>query len=108
MMIVMKFILCFQDKIKQRGIFVSLRRDFLVGFGNWEFDPMHISNPFPPNESSVHIWQGHEDKVVPIQLQRHVSAKLPWIQYHEVPDVGHLIVHDSKLCEAILRALLPK
>ncbi|KAK9279184.1 hypothetical protein L1049_012862 [Liquidambar formosana] len=95
-----------QNKIRHRGLFESLRGDFLVGFGNWEFDPMNLSNPFPLNESSVHIWQGYEDKVVPFQLQRYVSGKLPWIRYHEVPDGGHLIAHDSVLCEAILRALL--
>lgn len=67
---------------------------------------MDLSNPFPQNQSSVHIWQGYEDKVVPFQLQRYISCKLPWIQYHEVPDGGHLIVHYAGLCEAILRALL--
>ncbi|KAL6341784.1 hypothetical protein AAG906_038028 [Vitis piasezkii] len=95
-----------QDKIRQRGVFESLRHDFIVGFGDWDFDPMDLSNPFPQNESSVHIWQGYEDKVVPFQLQRYVAEKLPWIRYHEVPDGGHLIVHYQGLCEAILRALL--
>lgn len=77
-----------------------------MGFGEWEFDPLKLSNPFPENRSSAHIWQGYEDKVVPSQIQRFVTEKLPWIQYHEVPDGGHLIVHYSGLCEAILKALL--
>ncbi|KAF3439445.1 hypothetical protein FNV43_RR17723 [Rhamnella rubrinervis] len=95
-----------QDKLRQRGVFDTLRNDFTVAFGNWEFDPMDLSNPFPQNQSFVHIWQGYEDKVVPFQLQRYVSSKLPWIQYHEVPDGGHLLVHYNGLSEAILRALL--
>lgn len=78
----------------------------MVAFGNWEFDPMKLSDPFPHNRSSAHIWQGYEDKVVPSQFQRFVTEKLPWIQYHEVPDGGHLIVHYSGICEAILKALL--
>lgn len=78
----------------------------MASFGDWDFDPMDLSNPFPQNESSVHIWQGYEDKVVPFQLQRHISRKLPWIRYHEVPKGGHLIVHYNGLCEAVLRALL--
>ena len=79
----------------------------MIAFGNWEFDPMKLSNPFPHNNrSSVHIWQGYEDKVVPSQIQRFISEKLPWIQYHEVVDGGHLIVHYSGLGEAILKALL--
>ncbi|KAG2670769.1 hypothetical protein I3843_14G101400 [Carya illinoinensis] len=95
-----------QDKLREQGVFDTLRRDFMLAFGKWEFDPMGITNPYPKNESSVHIWQGYEDKVVPVQLQRFVSGKLPWIRYHEVPDGGHLIVHYNGVSEAILRALL--
>ncbi|KAF8397902.1 hypothetical protein HHK36_016827 [Tetracentron sinense] len=94
------------DKVRQQGVFESLHRDLMVAYSNWEFDPMDLTNPFPENESSVQIWQGYEDRVMPFELQRYVAEKLPWIQYHEVPDGGHLIIHDSSLCEAILRALL--
>ena len=93
--------------LKEPGVFDTHRRDFIVAFGKWDFDPLDLTNPFPQNKSSpVHIWQGYEDKVVPFQLQRYVSKKLPWIQYHEVPDGGHLLVYDSCVCEAILRSLL--
>ncbi|KAK4854796.1 hypothetical protein QYF36_001361 [Acer negundo] len=96
-----------KDRLRDRCVFDILRDDFLVGFGDWEFDPMELSNPFPDkNESSVHIWQGNEDKVVPFQLQRYISRKLPWIKYHEVADGGHLIMHYNGLCESVLRALL--
>lgn len=95
-----------QKRLKKRSVFDSLRRDFMVAFGKWDFDPMDMSDPFPQKESCVHIWQGHEDKVVPVQLQRYVSKKLPWIRYHEVPDGGHLLVYDGAVCEAILRSLL--
>ncbi|AES67057.1 putative alpha/Beta hydrolase [Medicago truncatula] len=53
---------------------------------------MKLRNPFPPRRSSFHIWQGYEDKIVPSELQRFVSWKMPWIQYHEIPDGGHLII----------------
>ncbi|GMP99030.1 hypothetical protein CsSME_00046674 [Camellia sinensis var. sinensis] len=95
-----------QDKLKQRGVFNSLRRDFIVAFSKWDFDPLELKNPYPKNESNVHIWQGYEDRVVPYQLQRFVSRKLPWVRYHEVPDGGHLLVYDSAVCEGILRSLL--
>ena len=100
--------MCFhqQDRLRQKGVFNTLRDDFAVAFSSWEFDPIELSNPFPQNQSNVHIWQGYEDKVVPVELQRYVSSKLPWIRYHEVRDGGHLIVHYDGLCEAILRALL--
>ncbi|KAK4339218.1 hypothetical protein RND71_040680 [Anisodus tanguticus] len=95
-----------QDGLRKRRVFDSLRRDFIVAFSKWDFDPLELSNPYPQNESSVHIWQGHEDKVVPVQLQRYVSQRLPWIRYHEVPDSGHLLVYDTVVCEAILKSLL--
>lgn len=90
----------------EQDVFDTLRHDWMVAFGKWEFDPTELSNPFPQNSTLAHIWQGFEDKVVPSQIQRFVSEKLPWIRYHEVPDGGHLIIHYSGLCEAILRALL--
>nr|KYP68739.1 hypothetical protein KK1_022380 [Cajanus cajan] len=96
----------FLSLVLEQVVFDTLRGDWMVAFGNWEFDPLKLSNPFPPNRTSAHIWQGYEDKVVPSQIQRFVTGKLPWIQYHEVPDGGHLIVHYSGLCEAILKALL--
>ncbi|KAK6235181.1 hypothetical protein SCA6_010518 [Theobroma cacao] len=95
-----------KERLRERCVFNTPRNDFLVCYGDWDFDPMDLSNPFPPNETSVHIWQGYEDKIVPFELQRCISRKLPWIQYHEVPDGGHLLVHYNGLCEAILRALL--
>ncbi|XP_012079773.1 uncharacterized protein LOC105640153 isoform X1 [Jatropha curcas] len=95
-----------QERLRQRDVFDTLRGDFMASFGDWDFDPIQLRNPFPSNESSVHIWQGYEDKVVPFQLQRYISGKLPWIRYHEVPNGGHLIVHYNGLCEAVLKALL--
>ncbi|XP_057458761.1 uncharacterized protein LOC130749424 [Lotus japonicus] len=95
-----------KDSLKEQVVFDTLRHDWRVAFGKWEFDPMKLSNPFPHKTSSFHIWQGYEDKVVPSELQRFVSGKLPWINYHEVPDGGHLIVYYRGLCEAVLRSLL--
>lgn len=96
-----------QDKLREQVVFDTLRGDWMVAFGYWEFDPLKLSNPFPQNNRSyVHIWQGFEDKVVPSKIQRFISERLPWIRYHEVPDGGHLIVHYSGLAEAILKALL--
>nr|GMD02333.1 Abhydrolase_6 domain-containing protein [Ipomoea batatas] len=61
----------YQDQVNQQGDFESLHRDLIVGLGKWEFDPMDLENPFPNNEGSVHLWQGDEDGLVPVTLQRH-------------------------------------
>ena len=99
-------VLKLQHKIRQQGVYESLHRDIMVHFGKWDFDPMELKNPFPDNEGSVHLWQGHKDSLVPFEMQRYLAQKLPWIQYHELPDSGHLIIHHNKLCEAIFRSLL--
>ncbi|GAB2274614.1 hypothetical protein Dimus_009383 [Dionaea muscipula] len=100
------FELLSENKLENKSIFENLRRDFLVGMGKWEFDLLNLGNPYLENESSVHLWTGFEDRVVPVELQRFLSSKLPWIKYHEVPHGGHLIVYDSDVCAAILRSLL--
>ncbi|KAF5198901.1 Alpha/beta-Hydrolases superfamily protein [Thalictrum thalictroides] len=95
-----------QEKSMQQGEFESLHRDILVGFGNWGFDPLDLNNPFQHNESSVHIWQGDEDRMVSVILQRYVSERLPWIKYHEVPHAGHILAFTDNLFDEILKELL--
>ncbi|KAL0401531.1 UNVERIFIED_CONTAM: hypothetical protein Slati_4183000 [Sesamum latifolium] len=65
----------------QQGVYESLHRDMMVGFGHWDFDPMELENPFLDRQGSVHVWQGVEDGMVPVILQRYIANKLPWIQY---------------------------
>ncbi|KAD2804731.1 hypothetical protein R6Q59_029893 [Mikania micrantha] len=95
-----------KDYATQQGPMESIFRDMRVGFGKWEFDPMEIENPFPNNEGSVHLWHGDEDGLVPVSLQRYIAKKLPWIHYHELPDVGHLLPSYGGNKEAILKSLL--
>ncbi|MED6161935.1 hypothetical protein PIB30_065545 [Stylosanthes scabra] len=90
-----------QHKMRQQGEYESLYRDMMVHFGNWD------QNPFPQNEGRyVCLWQGHEDKLVPFELQRFLARQLSWIRYHEVPDGGHFIIHENYLYEIIFRKLL--
>ena len=67
---------------------------------------MELSNPFPDNKDSFHMWQDSENRIVPIELNRFIAQKLPGIQYHEISNAGHFLVYDAKNLEAILRALL--
>ncbi|CAN1252219.1 hypothetical protein LINPERPRIM_LOCUS7952 [Linum perenne] len=95
-----------QEKIRQQGIHESLHRDILAGYAKWEFDPMDLTNPFPNNEGSVHIWQGSEDRIIPREINRYLAEKIPWIRYHEVEDVGHLFITKEEHLETVLRALV--
>ncbi|KAK9726998.1 hypothetical protein RND81_05G251100 [Saponaria officinalis] len=94
------------NKARQQGENESLYRDLKVGFGKWEFDPMEVECPFQGKQGGVHLWQGYEDRLIPYKLQRFVASKLGWIEYHEVPYGGHLIIHDNVLCEEIFQSLL--
>lgn len=96
----------FQERVTQQGVHECLHRDIMVGFGDWEFDPTELSNPFPNNDGAVHLWQGYEDKYIPYKLNRYLSQQLPWLKYHEVPDGGHLFIYNATLCEAVFRALV--
>ncbi|GAV85931.1 Abhydrolase_6 domain-containing protein [Cephalotus follicularis] len=97
-----------KSQILQQGVFESIFRDMMVGFGSWEFDPMDLENPFPSNEGSVHLWQGDEDALVPVNLQRHIAKRLPWIYYHELPGAGHLFPIADGISEVVVKALLHK
>ncbi|KVI09222.1 hypothetical protein Ccrd_012344 [Cynara cardunculus var. scolymus] len=95
-----------QEKIRQQGVYESLYRDIMAGYGKWEFDPFDVSNPWPENDGAAHIWQGYEDKIIPYKLNRFLSQKLPFVQYHEVPGKGHFLAFESTLCDEIFRTLL--
>lgn len=96
----------YRANITRQGVYESLHRDLMVTFGKWEFDPMEVENPFPNNEGLVHLWQGDEDRLVPVKLQRYIVEKLPWIQYHEVPGSGHLFPNIEGMSDSILKTFL--
>ncbi|KAJ0958697.1 putative alpha/Beta hydrolase [Helianthus debilis subsp. tardiflorus] len=96
----------FDEQVRQQGEYESIHRDLDIGFGTWQFDPTEIENPFPENKGSVHIWQGDEDILVPVTLQRYIAQQLPWIKYHELTGGGHMFPYAEGNSDAILKALL--
>ena len=78
----------------------------MIGFSGRGMDPMDLKNPFRDSEGSVHLWQGDEDGLVPVTLQRYIAERLPWIHYYEIAGAGHLFPYADGMGEAILRALL--
>ncbi|KAL6989323.1 hypothetical protein U1Q18_015073, partial [Sarracenia purpurea var. burkii] len=95
-----------KEDVKQQGEFESIHRDLMVGFGSWEFDPMDLEKPFLDNEGSVHLWQGDEDGLVAVTLQRYIARRLPWIHYHEISEAGHMFLFADGMKEAILKTFL--
>ncbi|XP_022142422.1 uncharacterized protein LOC111012560 [Momordica charantia] len=93
-----------QKKIKQQGERESVNRDILAAYGKWEFDPIMELSKIPGG--CVHMWQGSADRVIPIEFNHFVAQKLGWIKYHEIPDAGHMLVHEPANFEVIVRALV--
>ncbi|KAF8096916.1 hypothetical protein N665_0299s0074 [Sinapis alba] len=96
----------YKDAALRQGEYVSSQRDIIAGYGNWEFDPTELSNPFSDttNKGSVHMWCALEDKQILRDVLVYICDKLPWIKFHEVPHAGHWIIHEKKHFEAIIKA----
>ena len=93
--------------MRQQGEFESLHRDLIIGFGKWEFDPTELENPSVNNgQVTVHLWQGDEDILVPVTLQRYIAQKLPWVQYHELTGAGHMFPYANGMSKTIIKAQL--
>lgn len=75
-------------------------------FGTWEFEPFDLENPFAGRTGSVHIWQGDDDYLVPVVLQREVAKALPWVQFHEVPGAGHGLLGIPGQADIMIRTLI--
>ncbi|XP_026414439.1 uncharacterized protein LOC113310091 [Papaver somniferum] len=95
-----------RTQIRQQGEYVSIFSDMNVAFGGYTFDPMDLENPFSNDEGTVHVWQGDEDKIVQIPLQRYIAEKLPWVQYHELAGAGHLFPFADGMNNAIVKSLV--
>ncbi|XP_010912273.1 uncharacterized protein [Elaeis guineensis] len=96
----------YKAQIKQQGEFESLHRDMMVGFGNWEFSPLDLDNPFPNNEGAVHLWHGAEDLIVPVSMSRYIAQRLSWVRYHELPEAGHMFPIADGMADAIVKTLV--
>ncbi|KAA8539285.1 hypothetical protein F0562_025977 [Nyssa sinensis] len=65
-----------------------------------------LKNLILNNKGFVHLWQGDEDGLVPVTLQRYIAERLPWIHYHELPGAVHLFPYVDGMSEAIMKTLL--
>jgi hypothetical protein len=93
-------------KARQQGTYESMCQDVMILLGNWELDPTKIKNPFPDGQGVVSIWQGYEDKVARVEIQRYLTQKLPWMRYHEHPESGHTFLNWDGVGDDIIRELL--
>jgi len=71
-------------------------QDFALFCHGWGFDLEEISVP-------VHVWQGDEDRNVPLAHGRLQASRIPGAVLHECPGEGHMLVIDHM--EEILRCV---
>ncbi|KAG9136377.1 hypothetical protein Leryth_020187 [Lithospermum erythrorhizon] len=89
----------------QQGLYESYMRDILVGFGEWEFVPMDLKDPFVNGIGSVHLWQGGHDTTVPVPLQHFLVNNMSWLHYHEVENGGHKFPYEEGMNDQILKTI---
>ena len=53
-------------------------------YRRWEFEVTAIQRP-------VHIWQGTEDRLVPLPINQRVADETPGAVWHEVEGAGHFV-----------------
>lgn len=105
----MKAIFIQESALRQgEHVRTQLTRDIIVGYGNWEFDPTELSNPFSIVTKGRFIY-GVDSKNTNkfhdmfYSIYRQILS-LPWVKFHEVPDGGHYIIHKRRHLEAIIKA----
>uniref|UniRef100_A0A7N0V146 AB hydrolase-1 domain-containing protein n=1 Tax=Kalanchoe fedtschenkoi TaxID=63787 RepID=A0A7N0V146_KALFE len=93
-------------QVRQQGLYVSVLRDTIFAFGNWNFSPLELQNPFPDNSGAVHLWHSDDDLLVPSSLNRYIAQQLPWIHYHELPGRGHMFPYEDGIADIIVKTLI--
>jgi pimeloyl-ACP methyl ester carboxylesterase len=70
--------------------------DYLLWARPWGFALEQITLP-------VHIWQGDDDKMVPMHHAEAMAARLPNATLHRLPGVGHVSIqrHIGEIFDAL-------
>lgn len=62
--------------------------DLHIVSSHWGFELDEIAEVY---NGPIHIWQGDDDNLIPIQMQRYVKCQLPKVvQLRELKGEGHL------------------
>jgi len=62
----------------------GLIADSVLLYRSWQFDVTKI-------ERRVHIWQGTDDRLVPLPINKQVADRTPGAVWHEVEGAGHFV-----------------
>ncbi|MCO5587962.1 hypothetical protein L7F22_041915 [Adiantum nelumboides] len=71
---------------KNKGL--GMAKDFELMNKGWDFEIAEVGEMF---KRRIHVWQGEEDKLVPVSLQRWIQKQLPGtVKLHELYGEGHI------------------
>jgi pimeloyl-ACP methyl ester carboxylesterase len=83
----------------------SLRRAVSTGIAGWRDDDLafvaHWGFDLPSIHSPVAIWQGGEDRMVPMAHGAWLAAHIPGAEQHLLPDEGHLSLALNKIGDVL-------
>jgi pimeloyl-ACP methyl ester carboxylesterase len=83
----------------------SFRRAVSTGIAGWRDDDIAFVTPWgfdlPSIQTPVAVWQGGEDRMVPMAHGVWVAAHIPGAEAHILPDEGHLSLALNKIGEVL-------
>ena len=83
----------------------SLRRAISTGISGWRDDDIAFVNPWGFALSSIQtpvaVWQGGDDRMVPMAHGAWLAAHIPGAQQHLLPEEGHLSLALNKIGDVL-------
>jgi pimeloyl-ACP methyl ester carboxylesterase len=83
----------------------SLRRAVSTGIAGWRDDDIAFVSPWgfdlPSIQTPVAVWQGGEDRMVPMAHGAWLAAHIPGAEAHLLPDEGHLSLALNKIGDVL-------
>jgi pimeloyl-ACP methyl ester carboxylesterase len=83
----------------------SLRRAVSTGIAGWRDDDLAFVTPWGFDLPSIHtpvaVWQGGEDRMVPMAHGAWLAARIPGAEQHLLPGEGHLSLALNKIGDVL-------
>jgi pimeloyl-ACP methyl ester carboxylesterase len=83
----------------------SFRRAVSTGIAGWRDDDIAFVTPWgfdlPSVQTPVAVWQGGEDRMVPLAHGAWLAAHIPGAEAHLLPDEGHLSLALNKIGDVL-------
>lgn len=98
------------DKAALTGVFAeflagSFRRAVSTGITGWRDDDIAFAMPWGFDVSTIHtpvaVWQGGEDRMVPMSHGAWLAAHIPGAESHLIPTEGHLSLAINKIGDVL-------